>query len=507
MDFKIGMNYKLLVISFFVSQITFSQEFVKFYYPDSSLSSQGILRDDKPDGYWQNYYPNGILKSIGKRTDFELDSIWNFYDEKGRIQKEISYLEGKKNGFYNEYAITNDTLYLYSKLLYVNNLRQKFGEYYRINGKINKRVPFVDDKMEGQGFEYDEDSVISAIVGYKDNQVISKQIINRVNANDQKEGTWIDFFPNGNIKTEANYSQGKLNGIYKLFDSHQRLLQVGNYDNDSLVYSSQALIDFEEPFEKREYYSDSILKYKGSYKDVVPIGIHRFYNSQGKVENCILYDSQGTLLGKGIMLENGNKDGFWTLYFSNGTKESEGNFIQNEKTGIWKFYYTDGTLKQEGSYSKNKPSGVWKWYFENGKLQKQEEYALGKRNGLSIQYNELGKKLVEGMYQDNRENGKWTIESGDIITYGTYEYGDKIKIWESFFLDGNIQYKGKYFTGKPTGKHMYFYNNGKLEHEEIYKYGKPIKGWSYYSKSGDLLYVVYYKKGKEDKIIVAPEKK
>ena len=508
-NFKIivGVKNLLPLLFFLISINSYSQELVKYYYPDSTISAIGSIRDGKPDGYWKNYYPNGILKSIGKRTNFELDSIWNFYDEKGKIQKEISYNLGKKNGYYKEYIVRNDSVYLYSNILYINDLRQGTAVYYK-NNKIYKTIPFVDDKMDGQGFEYDEDSIINGVFGYKNNELISKQSINRTDKNNAKTGTWMEFYPNGNIKTEANYAKGKLNGIYKLFDSRQRLLQVGNYESDSLLYSSQSMTDFEEPFEKKEYYADSTLKYKGSYKDQLPIGIHRFYDSKGKVEKSILYDSYGTLLGKGILLENGKKDGFWIQYLPNGVKESEGSFVQDEKSGLWKFYYPSGTIKQEGYYVKDKPSGLWKWYFESGVLQKQEEFAMGKRNGLSIQYDEQGIKVVEGFFLDNKENGEWIITSGDIITKGVYEYGDRAKTWESHYIsNGKLQFKGSYFTGKPRGKHEYFYNNGKLEHDEIYKNGKPKKAWSYYNDQGALLYVVYFKKGKEEKVLVAPEKK
>jgi len=114
-----------------------------------------------------------------------------------------------------------------------------------------------------------------------------------------------------------------------------------------------------------------------------------------------------------------------------------------------------------------------------------------------------GKNIIEGEYIEDKEHGKWIISSGDIIISGFYEYGEKTKTWESFYISGNKQFKGKYFNGKPNGTHQFFYENGKLEHEEKYIRGKSVKAWSYYNEKGDLLYVVYYKKGKEDKIIMA----
>ena len=33
-----------------------------FYFSDSTKSSEGYLKDGKPNGYWKNYYKNGQLK-------------------------------------------------------------------------------------------------------------------------------------------------------------------------------------------------------------------------------------------------------------------------------------------------------------------------------------------------------------------------------------------------------------------------------------------------------------
>lgn len=502
------MNCKFLIFNFLVLFYcySYSQELVTYYYADSSISAQGTIRNGKPDGYWKNYYPTGILKSEGNRTNFELDSIWKFYSEQGILQSEIWYFQGKKNGEFKEYSFENDTLYLKSITMYVQDVKQGNAHFY-IKGILQKVIPYVNNVMQGQSFEYDETGKISALVTYKNNEIVSKQSINRSNVHGEKQGTWMEFYPNGNIKTEANYSNGKLQGLYKLFNSRQELLQVGNYDNDSLVYSSQIMDDFEEPFEKKEWYNDSILKFKGTYKDIVPIGVHRMYNEKGEIISGFLYDSQGTLLAKGITLENGKKQGAWIFYYPDGTKESEGSFLHDEKTGLWKFYYQSGVLKQEGSYARNKISGFWKWYSETGVLRKEENYVGGKKNGKSIQYDEQKQIIIQGVYVDDKQHGEWLYKTGDITTNAVYDYGDKTKTWESYFtINGKLQFKGLYYMGQPKGKHVYYYNNGKIEHEEIYKNGKPAKAWSYYSYQGELLYVVYYKKGKEEKIVTVSNK-
>ena len=74
-----------------------------FKYPNGAVSSEGLFKNGKPEGFWKSYYVTGVKKSEGKRTNFLLDSIWIFYDQAGDTIEKISYLFGKKNGYYCKY--------------------------------------------------------------------------------------------------------------------------------------------------------------------------------------------------------------------------------------------------------------------------------------------------------------------------------------------------------------------------------------------------------------------
>ena len=50
-----------------------------FRYPQTNTtSSEGLIKNGKPDGFWKSYYVTGIKKSEGRYTSFKLDSIWLF---------------------------------------------------------------------------------------------------------------------------------------------------------------------------------------------------------------------------------------------------------------------------------------------------------------------------------------------------------------------------------------------------------------------------------------------
>lgn len=502
------MNKYLYIVLIFFVQNVYSQEFVQFFYSDSTVSSEGFMVDNKPDGYWKTYYPNGTIKSIGKRTNFELDSIWNFYTEDGILHKQISYFEGLRNGYTYTYYTRRDTFFIKSKELYVQNKKETVAYYFSEYGYLEKQIPYVHNKKEGRGYELNSDSVIIAILQFSNNQLVHRQTINRFDSEGKKVGTWIEFHPNGVIKTESNYVSGTLQGLYKMFDTQERLLRVGTYNQDTLLYSSQLLEDFEEPFEIITFHSDSVIKSRGQFKNAIPIGIHRFYTITGVLDSCVLYDMYGTLLAVGIMQEDGTKTGNWKYFYPNQQIQSQGNYVNNLKSGEWIFYYETGDVKQKGNYFQGLESGVWQWYLKTGELKKREEYAGGKRNGLSEQFDNQGNKIIYGSYIDNQRHGNWYTNTGDLVQNGTYVYGSKDGVWNHYYVqNGRKRFEGQYFNTQAHGRHRYFYENGALEREEIYRNGVPVRRWSYYDSSTRLLYTVYYRNGKEFKTIVGERRR
>ena len=90
--------------------------FVQIFYPNGQVSTEGYMRNNKPDGYWRTYYVTGVIKSEGKRTNYLLDSIWNFYNQAGELTEMISYKIGNKSGYSIRYIYDNP--FTTDKLIY-----------------------------------------------------------------------------------------------------------------------------------------------------------------------------------------------------------------------------------------------------------------------------------------------------------------------------------------------------------------------------------------------------
>ena len=119
--------------------------YVKFFYPNGRISSEGTMVNGKPDKYWKTYYVNGVIKSEGNRKNLLLDSVWLFYNELGDTTEKINYVLSKKSGYYYKYVTVeekNSTRrnVLFSKELYVNDKKEGSGSYYYSNGSLCRVV-------------------------------------------------------------------------------------------------------------------------------------------------------------------------------------------------------------------------------------------------------------------------------------------------------------------------------------------------------------------------------
>lgn len=481
---------------------TLQSEFIykKFFYPNGNISSEGYLKDNKPTGFWKSYYVTGIKKSEGKWFNNKLDSVWIFYDQLEDTLEKINYFLGKKNGYHLKYFKNDEFKNKFSsKELYVNGLRNDKSYNYYETGELKKVVPYLNGKRQGVGFEYDRKGNIITINRYRNNKIIVKENINRYNKDGKKEGVWREFYNNGNIKEEKSYLNGKLHGFFKIYNEEGKLLDAIKYENGEVNLKSN---DIETDIEiKEEYDKNENLVYQGSYRKDIPIGIHRYFNNNGKVTKSIIYDIYGNLIAEGIVLINGIEEGDWIYYYDSGKKRAVGKYSNGNKHGKWAYYYQNGRIQQTGSYANGKLRGMWQWYYETGEILKEEFYIYGKLEGEAIEFTEYGNIISKGNYVEGLKEGEWIYIVGDQKHIGKYVMDVQDGVWKSYYVDEEkISFKGQYLQGNPDGKHLYYYLNEKVKEEQYYSEGVKVKSWSKYNEEGDLILVVQYKDGKEYKI-------
>jgi antitoxin component YwqK of YwqJK toxin-antitoxin module len=198
----------------------------KFFYKSGILSSQGLMRDGKPDGYWKSYYENGKLKSEGNRKNFELDSLWKFYNEQGRLILDAEYRNGKKNGIKSTY-LEKETL----RESFKNDIKEGYTRYYYPDGKLKAEIPFQNGLEWGFGKEYAADGTIITLTEYKRGFVVDRIRINRKDKDNLKQGWWYIFYTSGNIHVEGTYKDDLKDGYFKEYAENGDLISVEKYIN------------------------------------------------------------------------------------------------------------------------------------------------------------------------------------------------------------------------------------------------------------------------------------
>ena len=486
----------LLVLTFKICQAqepgTIRDGYQIFKYPNGSISSEGLFKNGKPEGFWKSYYVTGVKKSEGRRTSFLLDSIWLFYDQAGDTREKINYLLGRKNGWYFKYK--KDPLkgiFVFSKELFAGDSKEGTAYQFFPDGKIQQTITYNGGKKEGLAKEYDKEGNIITLLEYNNDFLIRREKINRTDNKGLKQGDWKEFYPNGRMKNEKTFIDDLLHGYYKEYDNRGILVLTMLYDKGAIVKSK---VDEEPDIEiVNKHDQDGKLIYSGPYRNKIPVGIHREFGKDGKVSNAFRYNDNGLLLSEGIVDEAGNSNGRWKDFFPDGRMQDEGQYSGNRRSGQWKFYNMLAKVEQTGAYNNGRPDGLWKWYYENGGLLREEEYFQGQRDGQCTEYSPQGEIIAQGQYSDGEKNGAWKINAGGITEEGKYITGLKDGIWKSYYSNGKLKFKGNFIQDNPDGAQINYYEDGKVKEEQYYQMGIREKLWKKYNEDGIPVLSIAYK--------------
>lgn len=477
--------------------------FVQFFYPNGQVSSEGIMKGDKPDDYWKTYYVTGVIKSEGKRTNFLLDSTWNFYNQAGELEQRIDYQLGEKSGYSIRYTYDNPINpgqpTVISNELYVNGRKEGNSYYYFPTGELKLIVYYKEGKRQGLSREFSKDSTLITVVEYNDNYVVNRERVNRTDADGKKQGTFREYYANGKIKSEENYLDDQLHGYYREFDGRGELVMAMRYERGKIVEEidedMRELLDM-----KSTYDQEGRLIFTGGYKEDIPVGIHRFYDTTGAVVNSYLYNELGQKVSEGIIDEQGTRKGAWIDFYPSGEVRAKGDYQNNLRSGSWTFYFRSGGIEQKGRFERGRYQGLWTWYYPNGNTWREESYFNGKEDGMFVEYDHAGNILTKGDYINGEKEGEWIYQVGDHLERGRYVIGLREGEWKYFFNNGKLQYEGLYVQGNPDKRHKYYYPSGVLKEEQYYELGIREKNWKKYDEDGNLVMTITYNNDAEQRI-------
>lgn len=465
-------------------------EYQSYSYQNGQIASEGYLRDGKPDGLWKTYYESGQLKSIGKRTDFLLDSTWVFFKENGDTNLVVNYRKDLKNGLRFTYSETEVLVEPF-----INDVKSGEGRKVDRKGHVLQTMNFVNGLEEGISPVFDTTGLLREIITYRKGFIMTREPVNRYDRDGKKHGYWKTFYEDWSVHTECYYRHGLRDGFYKEYDEKGNLKKITKYVND---VEQMLEGDMKPLIVQHEYYPNGKVKREASFRDGKREGVWREFDEDGNVVNSQTY-KKGALVGEGIVGIDGKRRGDYKEFYPDSTLRAEGLFIDGLRSGEWKFYYHNGKLQEIGSFNAGDPDGIWIWYYDNGEKQIEEQFYKGQPNGSYKEYDPKGNMIVSGTYFDGMKNGKWLEQIGDMRTQGEYRNDKQVGEWVSYYDNDKMAFRGSFNAGYPDGLHCYYYENGKLREIQSYSAGVKHGDWKKYLETGELYFTVTYDQGKEIK--------
>jgi antitoxin component YwqK of YwqJK toxin-antitoxin module len=485
-----------ILFSFLLSPfLLFSQENLTpngyniFYYPNGVKSSEGTLVNGKPDGYWKSYNEKGVLVSEGNRKDFLLDSVWVFYSPSGEKNLEISYLENKKHGLRKQYLDEETVVEEWNNDTLINAIQVFFK-----TGELKRHTPLIEGKPHGLEKEFNKDGLVIVVSKYFAGILGKREFINRTDKFGLKQGSWMFFWENGNLKEEGAYQNDKKNGYFKYYDEAGNFKYVEKYAHDNLIVDAPETRQMEV---KTVYHPNGKRAITATYYKGVQDGVRREFNEDGTVIKGYVF-ANGILKYEGITDEDGKRQGLWKEFYTAGELKSEGNYIDSKQEGTWKFYFENQKIEVKGSYKNGKKVGRWYWYYPNGELLQEENWSNGKLEGEFLEYNENGDILVKGEYLEGTEEGEWFYIQGNAIEKGVYNDGMRTGLWTTKWRENGIpiseiEYDQNFFHGK----HNLYNSLGKIRESGKYSGGERVGIWYLYDENGELILTTVYEEGRE----------
>ncbi len=217
------------------------------------------------------------------------------------------------------------------------------------------------------------------------------------------------------------------------------------------------------------------------------------------------YYDTGEKLSKG-QIQNGNRQGQWISWNKNGSKQSDGFFVDNEPDSIWKWYNENGKVIKIGHYKRGLEHGTWINYFDSGIVSDSVYFLDGRMYGLTKSYYPDGKLFMKGFYNRNEYDSTWEMyyENGKLKSFGNYRDGGVYGIWKLYYDTGKLSeidryisnnsieiieawdWTGKHIVRKGNGIYQNYNNYGNLLSQGKIKNGKKIGVWINYYENGKI---------------------
>jgi len=182
---------------------------------------------------------------------------------------------------------------------------QKHGIYQSFfeNGQLKMTVPYIKNKKNGLGIIYNElgrkteeaqfkNDMLNGIRKILDSES-GEVVISETYVDDDFEGPYKSYFPNGQIKQEGQYINGAMNQLWKYYYPNGQMKEAVHFSNN-VEENGQLKAEGTYANENREgvwkvYHPNGVLEEEATYKNDWEEGIIEVFDSTGTKIKAITY--------------------------------------------------------------------------------------------------------------------------------------------------------------------------------------------------------------------------
>ncbi|SQI36071.1 MORN repeat variant [Leminorella richardii] len=266
----------------------------------------------------------------------------------------------------------------------------KITSYYDSPGKVRSVSHFKDGKLHGEFVSYNKNGTVAKKEQYLLGKDVTKngivygsegQILERYNynSNGRKEGTWLNYYPDGTLKLSESYANGTLVGTSEEYWPNGKIKLKNTYKNGS----SRAQVKWYESGQKESesFYNDkhqSVGTHKSWYENGNLYSDYRYY-ANGRQASTALWNSDGHPSSRETYSIKGERRSS-ERWFVNGKLRSR-TVYQNGQLAVEEEYFDNGQLKERARWSNGNRKDREEWRkdgtrYERVKYNKKGEFTL-----------------------------------------------------------------------------------------------------------------------------------
>ncbi|WP_254507331.1 toxin-antitoxin system YwqK family antitoxin [Anatilimnocola floriformis] len=242
-----------------------------------------------------------------------------------------------------------------------------------------------------------------------------------VNEQGQPDGIWKRYYSatsaplfgtapykdfQGPYISQANFSDGQIDGKWTIFDAKNRKISEIEFVNGqrhgkaAWFYPNGTLLS-QATYDRGRVHGD-VMKWG---PDASLLGKESYTHGRKLAPKVDFYDAEhkrSEIFYLHAPMVVKTPDNFHAATLA--TFEQRG---QDEKFGAFRVWHANGQLARQGEFRYNLPVGKASWFYANGQKQMEGTYVDGKQEGNWTWWHQNGIKQISGDYHDGVAVGKW----------------------------------------------------------------------------------------------------